>query len=243
MTACTPGTAVAETCNNIDDDCDGTVDDGVTRPTSLRCWGLRLHGYGDLHAGVWGGDTCVAGTPGTEVCNNIDDDCDGTVDDGLTFVTYYRDADNDGYGNADNATATCDGAPAGYVDNSTGFDCRDNNSAVNPGATEVCNNIDDNCDGNTDEDLTRGSTCGVGACASTGTETCSAGAWGGNTCTPGTPGVETCNNIDDDCDGTVDDGLTRPTNCGVGACASTGTETCTAGAWGSNTCTAGTPGK
>ena len=100
-----------------------------------------------------------------------------------------------------------------------------------PGA-ETCNNIDDDCDGTVDDGLTRPTSCGVGACASTGTETCSAGSWGGNTCTAGTPAAETCNNIDDDCDGTVDDGLTRPTACGVGACAATGTETCSAGTWG-----------
>ena len=63
---------------------------------------------------------------------------------------YYRDADNDTYGNPDNTTVACE-APDGYVDNSTDFDCNDNNSAVYPGATEVCNGIDDNCNGQTDE--------------------------------------------------------------------------------------------
>ena len=103
---------------------------------------------------------------------------------------------------------------------------------------EVCNNIDDDCDGSVDDGIAPVPTsCGVGACAATGIETCVAGVWGNDTCTPGIPTAETCNNIDDDCDGSVDEGLTRSTTCGVGACSgNTGIETCTAGTWGNNTC-------
>jgi hypothetical protein len=78
----------------------------------------------------------------------------------------------------------------------------------------------------------------VGACSgNTGTETCTAGVWGGDTCDPlAGATAETCNNIDDNCDGTID-GISQATNCGVGECAgNTGTETCTAGAWGGDTC-------
>ncbi|MFN0275107.1 MAG: MopE-related protein, partial [Chitinophagales bacterium] len=68
------------------------------------------------------------------------------------FTTYYADADGDTYGDASSTTSTCTGsAPSGYVSDNT--DCNDANAAVNPGATEVCNGIDDDCDGNTDEDL------------------------------------------------------------------------------------------
>jgi hypothetical protein len=85
-----------------------------------------------------------------EVCNNIDDNCNGLTDDGLTFVTYYADVDGDTYGNTA-SSVTCNGAPVGYV--AVAGDCDDNNAAVNPGATEVCNSIDDDCDGSTDEGL------------------------------------------------------------------------------------------
>jgi hypothetical protein len=125
------------------------------------------------------------------------------------------DADNDGYGQPGDASC-----PAGPQ-----TDCNDANPAVHPGVTELCNNVDDNCDGTTDAFPT---SCGVGGCARTGT--CTAGV---NNCAPGPPSAEQCDNIDNNCDGTVDG---FATSCGVGACASTGT--CTAGV---NSCAPGPP--
>ncbi|MBI4699016.1 MAG: thrombospondin type 3 repeat-containing protein, partial [Nitrospirae bacterium] len=83
----------------------------------------------------------------TEICNLADDDCDGQTDEGVNN-TYYRDADADGYGNPSSSTAACT-QPSGYVTNNS--DCNDNNSAIHPGATEICNLADDDCDGQTDE--------------------------------------------------------------------------------------------
>ncbi|HMZ89395.1 MAG TPA: GEVED domain-containing protein [Chitinophagales bacterium] len=60
-----------------------------------------------------------------------------------TFVTYYQDADADGYGNAAVTTTSCTGAPAGYTADNT--DCNDAAFSVHPGATELCNGIDENC--------------------------------------------------------------------------------------------------
>jgi hypothetical protein len=68
-------------------------------------------------------------------------------------TTYYGDADGDGYGDPANTTEACS-APAGYVENDG--DCDDTNAAVNPGATEVENGIDDNCDGQIDEGFCTG---------------------------------------------------------------------------------------
>jgi len=81
-------------------------------------------------------------TGATEVCNSIDDDCDTQIDEGVGS-TFYADVDGDTYGNASSSVQGCT-APVGYVSNST--DCDDTNSAVNSGATEVCNSIDDDCD-------------------------------------------------------------------------------------------------
>jgi len=90
----------------------------------------------------------------TEVCNGIDDDCDlQTDEEGATgCTTYYRDDDNDGYGQTGDSKCLC--AAADPYDTTVGGDCNDSNAAVNPAATEVCNGIDDNCDGNIDEGCT-----------------------------------------------------------------------------------------
>lgn len=100
-----------------------------------------------------------------ELCNGIDDNGDGTIDENPTdcaagevcengncvpAVTYYIDQDGDLYGDAATTIIAGSMAPNGYVLDST--DCDDTDAAINPGATEVCGNgIDDNCDGNVDE--------------------------------------------------------------------------------------------
>ena len=93
-----------------------------------------------------------------EVCNGIDDNCNGQTDEGAIGSTWYRDADNDGYGTASVTTLACI-KPSGYVANST--DCNDSNSAIHPGAAEnPTNGIDDNCNGQTDEASTTHPTTG-----------------------------------------------------------------------------------
>lgn len=88
----------------------------------------------------------------TEICNNVDDDCNGEADDNpVDGSTFYEDYDGDGYGDGSVTINACD-APAGYVTNMD--DCDDTSSAANPnGIEQNWNDIDENCDGY-DVDLT-----------------------------------------------------------------------------------------
>jgi len=74
-----------------------------------------------------------------------------TIADGAANTTYYTDADFDGYGVTSSAFSTCIDPGFGY--STEGGDCNDGNDAIYPGATEVCNGFDDDCDGSSDEGL------------------------------------------------------------------------------------------
>ncbi len=152
-------------CNAIDDNCNGLTDEDATFVTyfadvdgdnygdifndSIACF--ELEGYvinnedcNDLNAEI---------NPATsEICNDIDENCNIEVDEGLTIYTLYADVDGDTYGNPDAAVDTCIETIAGYVNNS--LDCNDTIATIYPGATELCNYLDDDCDGLADENLT-----------------------------------------------------------------------------------------
>ena len=148
--------AATETCDGVDEDCDGTIDNGAG-----PAWYPDVDGdsYGDtaspynactqpsgyLADGTDCNDADATINPAaTETCDGVDEDCDGTIDNGAPGSnTFYADTDADGYGNAASTTTSCV-APSGYSSDST--DCDDTDAATNPGATEVCNNgVDNDC--------------------------------------------------------------------------------------------------
>jgi len=136
-----------------------------------------------------------------ELCNRRDDDCDTGVDENIEPVTHYPDADGDGYYSRDEHSSgeTIFGCPEGGRWASLSGDCAPDDSEINPGAPEVCNLLDDNCDGRRDERVRP--QCGIGWCRRDA-RSCDA-----EDCEPGPPEVETCNMLDDDCDGPVDEGV------------------------------------
>jgi MYXO-CTERM domain-containing protein len=200
----------AEVCNGLDDDCNGTIDDAVPTgvggavtgdaccPTGVPC------GHGACQTGIWqcNGTAIACGGaigPSIELCNGIDDDCNDVTDDGIPGIGAP--CDKDGC----SGTLQCSG---------TGLECQTTGTA----ALELCNGVDDNCNGSVDElpdiidnDPTGqlGTACGVPV-APNDQPPCTAGTW---TCVNGAsscigevpPGTEACNLADDDCDGQVDE--------------------------------------
>jgi len=183
---CTPTGTPESICNGVDDNCNFQIDeDYVEQPTSCGVGVCAATGNTTCSGGVEG-DNCTPGDPTepTEVsCNDgLDNDCDGLTDA------------ND----PDCAVCVPDETPEASC-----FDGNDNDCDT----LTDCSDLAD-CDGVADP--ARPTTCGVGACASTGNIACSGGGEV-DTCTPGAPGVEgpagdaSCNDgIDNDCDGDTD---------------------------------------
>ncbi len=275
-----------ETCNAIDDDCDALVD--AIDPTLVggSTWydDDDRDGYGDdatavqactqpketvAVAGDCNDAVAAIGPDGAEVCDGIDNDCDGLTDDDDVVIDgwlYHADADGDGYGDPLVSLAACT-QPEGYVydvqdcddttaevgghsaywpdDDGDGYgagvsfvdseawctpgprlapewgDCDDDDPDVSPGAVEICNGIDDNCDDDVDADdplvvmdlwYDDDDGDGYGDDAST-TPSCDT-VFGhvsvGGDCDDGDaamyPGAaELCDGVDNDCTGTIDD--------------------------------------
>jgi len=258
-TACSGGQLVcnqnqqptAEVCDGLDNNCDGTVDNGIA---SVAC-----------NTGLPG--ICAAGTTacvgGATVCNQtnqagveqfptncadgLDNDCDGLADAAdpgcavAAEANCFDGSDNNQDGLTDCADPTCAGATGGTTTTCGVGACANTGNQICqggvpvpnctplPAGTETCNNIDDNCDGTVDNGIAAvPSVCGTGICAATGQITCVGGQLV-DSCIPGTPQAEVCNNLDDDCNGVIDNIAAVPTSCGVGACASTGQLVCQGG--------------
>jgi hypothetical protein len=161
-------------------------------------------------------DACAACHPGrTEVCDARDNDCNGSVDEGVT-TRFFRDQDTDGHGDASMAMTAC-AAPVGYVASSD--DCDDRCAACFPGNPERCDMLDNNCSGAIDEGVQTTyyrdadadghgllsspmSACALPSGHATTSDDCNDAC---ASCFPG--GTEVCDLTDNDCDASIDEGV------------------------------------
>ena len=232
--------AAKDVCNFIDDDCDRFTDeDGPP----LQIWfDDDGDGYGDPTRSSFlacavstnqatNSDDCddsdsAVNPAAKDICNFVDDDCDRFTDEDESPLTVWFDDDGDGYGDASRSSFLACAVSTNQTTN--GDDCDDSDSAVNPAATDVCNFDDDDCDGLVDEDDLPDKVWpdldgdGHGDGAYTASVSCSVPsgyAASDDDCDDSDSAispsaVEVCNDADDDCDGTVDDGGV----CSVGVC-------------------------
>jgi hypothetical protein len=265
--ACVPTSPPTEVCDGRDNDCNGTVDDGCAFANDpgncgtygnvcrfpnagARCVGGACAlgacdaGFKDLDdAGADGCEyACPVSPPTAELCNGLDDDCNGLIDDAPTDVggacSTHCPAPNPcvAAGTCTSATSSCAGGCCGACAPGV-LTCSGSkvcSGGVRPIA-EVCNGLDDNCDGQIDEAFdTRSdphncgscgrvcsaphaySGCSNGACTITGCVAGYANLDGivGNgceyACPVSPPMPETCNGLDDNCNGQTDEGLVAP---------------------------------
>ena len=217
-----------EICDDIDNDCDGEVDENIgdvyyvdadsdgfgSASSVLACelnegYAVNNHDCDDTDSAIYPG--------AEELCDYIDNDCDGVIDEDVwSAMMWYLDSDGDGHGDPANGSESC-AQPAGYV--SSSLDCNDNDASISPNALEICDSIDNDCDGGVDNqavdaDLWYLDSDGdqFGDSSQTMTDCSQPGGYilSGGDCNDSNAQVnpdsdELCNNLDDNCDGVIDE--------------------------------------
>ena len=232
----------AGNCDDVDNDCDGVADENCSCQYKNRGEGVCATATIDPGTGQCqqpSGFNPEDNEKAAGVCDLQDNDCDGSVDENCECSPPGRTKDFYNGPGGTKGTGVCRAGQLTCTDDGTWETTRPERTPT----PEQCNNRDDDCNGQTDDGLSRrcyspqdDSTAGVGICER-GTQTCSNGRWGA-CMNETTPESEKCNNKDDNCNGQTDENLFRECYTGpqgtkgVGVCRA-GNEVCAMGSWSS----------